>query len=322
MHTHKKIVQQPRVRFAFLADPQFGLYQMLSKILHKPWGKKLLASSSINLRYFNVIHSLHREKVLYQEAIDRVNDLTPRPNFTMVCGDMVNDYNRPDELHALRSISKSLHADIPLYWTPGNHDTCVDNIITDKQPVGICVTPTPASIANYRKNFGKDYYDMSLHDIHMIVINSTVLNNAKYVKDEYYANLKFLESSIDKANKNHAKQIIIFSHHPWINGFDNKKENDGHESLLNVLSSLKKVIKKTKVSVFSGHMHWNQYNKIGNITQYVCTSVGCTFAQDPSGFYVVDVYSDSIKVKYIKLASGIKYFNAGPYEFEYKKKSA
>ena len=92
------------------------------------------------------------ELALLNKAVDEINRL--RPAFAVVCGDMINAYpaamgkqdgdKRAAQLGAFKAACGRVHPSVPLVCVCGNHD------VGDR--------PNAASIAQYRGEFGDDYF--------------------------------------------------------------------------------------------------------------------------------------------------------------------
>ena len=69
-----------------------------------------------------------REMDLCQQTVDLLNNMSPKPAFFIVCGDLVDAF--PDKWPEIRAaqekdfikVFKNLHPDIPLVCVCGNHD--------------------------------------------------------------------------------------------------------------------------------------------------------------------------------------------------------
>jgi 3',5'-cyclic AMP phosphodiesterase CpdA len=132
-------------------------------------------------------------------AVATVNRL--KPAFVIVTGDLVNKPGDAAQIAEYHRIMAKLDRSIPLYSVPGNHD--LEN------------EPTPATLAAYRKSFGKDYYTFRAGPLLGIVLNSTIIHTPKNVQDEYDAQDRWLRAEIAKAKSTDAKHVVIFQHHPW-----------------------------------------------------------------------------------------------------------
>lgn len=115
--------------FIQAADTQFGLIDN--------W-----AGNPVKTRTWN------EEMRLTRQAIKHANEMTPRPRFFIVCGDLVDDMpngeHRAAQEDDFKRIFNDLDFDIPLVCVCGNHD--VGN------------TPTKETLNRYRSRYGDDYF--------------------------------------------------------------------------------------------------------------------------------------------------------------------
>src|SRR6266851_1470682 len=109
--------------FIQMSDPQFGMY-----------------SENKDFR---------QETINFEFAIATANRL--RPNFVVICGDLINEAGNAAQAHEFHRIAAKLDPAIKLYNVAGNHD--VGN------------QPTPATLAAYREKFGPDYYKFRSGDL-------------------------------------------------------------------------------------------------------------------------------------------------------------
>ena len=60
------------------------------------------------------------------------------PDFVVITGDFVHDLNSVAQINEFKRITAKINAEIPVYYTPGNHD--------------IGQTPDKKSIRKFKKN--------------------------------------------------------------------------------------------------------------------------------------------------------------------------
>ena len=116
-------------------------------------------------------------------AIEKANSL--RPDFVVVCGDMVHHTGDEAEIAELFRITETLEDGIPLHWVSGNHD--------------VGESPTSESIALYREKFGADNYSFDHADCHFTVINSSVASDPTNVPREWDRIVQFLGDDMSAA---------------------------------------------------------------------------------------------------------------------------
>ena len=100
--------------FIQAADTQLGMIDT--------WGE----NGSTGAQYPYI--TWQREMDLCQQTVDLLNNMSPKPAFFIVCGDLVDAF--PDKWPEIRAaqekdfikVFKNLHPDIPLVCVCGNHD--------------------------------------------------------------------------------------------------------------------------------------------------------------------------------------------------------
>jgi predicted phosphodiesterase len=204
-----------------------------------------------------------------------------RVNFV---GDMVHNSDSEEQFQELIRISRLLNEDIKLYWVAGNHD------VGDK--------PTRASLNKYKEQFGEYNYSFQEENCYFIVLNSAICYDPGLVPNEWNTLISFLENELRIAASTHQRHNIIFMHHPlYLNG---PNEGDSYLAIPSERrSKIIDLITAYEVSVvFTGHLHRNNYKKIGN-TELVSTGpVGFPLGKDPSGIRNVQVDGNSITHEY------------------------
>jgi len=168
-------------------------------------------------------------------AVDRINNLTPRPKYVCVCGDLVDMehtfYANNPKSKALKNYTKEecgriqdkqnddfknvwskVHPDIALVCICGNHD--------------IGNRPTPESITRFTNAFGDEYLAFWANGTYNIVLNNVLFMNSEGAREIYDEQLKWLKDQLVYANDHCASQIFVFAHHPWFLYDDEETSND------------------------------------------------------------------------------------------------
>eukprot|EP00088_Acartia_fossae_P001368 TRINITY_DN10528_c0_g1_i9.p1 TRINITY_DN10528_c0_g1~~TRINITY_DN10528_c0_g1_i9.p1 ORF type:complete len:187 (+),score=25.52 TRINITY_DN10528_c0_g1_i9:42-602(+) len=116
-----------------------------------------------------------QEIELSRLAVKKMNEMRPRPAFFIVCGDLVDAFPdkypdiRASQVRDLKAEFANLDPEIPMICLCGNHD--VGN------------SPTHQTIAEYRSNFGDDYFYFSFKGVFFIVLNSQFYEDSSNVQD-------------------------------------------------------------------------------------------------------------------------------------------
>jgi len=285
-------------RFIQLADPQFGQFAHFSGMSdHQIMTYK---RSNLKVDKESKYYHLENETKLFSKAISIANELGV--SFVVVCGDMVNTPGDREQVNAVKTISKNLEANIPIFWVPGNHDVGADTEV-----------PTIESLNQYRKEFGKDYFSFTNNGYKFLVINSVVLAHPELVIEEYLDQMKFIEEEMNEA-KDKKTPTVVFTHHPLFLDNANEKPMEpewapsppgkaGYWTIPNpTRSDLIDLFEVGNVqAVFAGHWHRNSYARNGKMEMITSGPVGYPLGEDPSGYRIVKINNNQISHSYHKL---------------------
>ena len=279
-------MKNKNVSFVQMADPQFGMYSSVSKFSDADKAER--RQRGINIEYTGpILEGLAKETSLFTEAIETANKINP--DFVVICGDMVHNSDSDEQFQELIRISRLLNEDIKLYWVAGNHD------VGDK--------PTRAGLAQYKEQFGEYNYSFQEENCYFIVLNSSICYDPGSVPDEWDILISFLEKELQIAASVQQRHKIIFMHHPLY--LNDPNEGDNYFVIPSARrAKIIDLITEYDVSaVFTGHLHRNNYKKIGN-TELVSTGpVGFPLGEDPSGIRPVRVDDNSLTHEYLGLIS-------------------
>ena len=274
-------MKKKNVSFVQMADPQFGMYSSVSKFSDADKAER--RQRGINIEYTGpILEGLAKETSLFTEAIETANKINP--DFVVICGDMVHNSDSDEQFQELIRISRLLNEDIKLYWVAGNHD------VGDK--------PTRAGLAQYKEQFGEYNYSFQEENCYFIVLNSSICYDPGSVPDEWDILISFLEKELQIAASVQQRHKIIFMHHPLY--LNDPNEGDNYFVIPSARrAKIIDLITEYDVSaVFTGHLHRNNYKKIGN-TELVSTGpVGFPLGEDPSGIRHVRVDDNSLTHEY------------------------
>ena len=279
-------MKNKNVSFVQMADPQFGMYSSVSKFSDADKAER--RQRGINIEYTGpILEGLAKETSLFTEAIETANKINP--DFVVICGDMVHNSDSDEQFQELIRISRLLNEDIKLYWVAGNHD------VGDK--------PTRAGLAQYKEQFGEYNYSFQEENCYFIVLNSSICYDPGSVPDEWNILISFLEKELQIAASVQQRHKIIFMHHPLY--LNDPNEGDNYFVIPSARrAKIIDLITEYDVSaVFTGHLHRNNYKKIGN-TELVSTGpVGFPLGEDPSGIRHVRVDDNYLTHEYLGLIS-------------------
>ena len=272
------------VSFVQMADPQFGMYSSISKLSDADKAER--RQRGINIEYTGpILEGFAKETSLFTEAIETANKINP--DFVVICGDMVHNSDSEEQFQELIRISRLLNEDIKLYWVAGNHD------VGDK--------PTRAGLNKYREQFGEYNYSFQEENCYFIVLNSSICYDPSSVPDEWDSLISFLEKELRIAASSQQRHKIIFMHHPLY--LNDPSEGDNYFVIPSERrAKIIDLITEYDVSaVFTGHLHKNNYQKLGG-TELVSTGpVGFPIGNAPSGIRHVQLTEHSLTHKYSTL---------------------
>ncbi len=241
--------------FFQITDPQFGMFEKNN--------------------------GFDKETVLYEKAVAEINRL--KPDFVVITGDFVNDRNDTAQLAEFKRITAKISSEIPVYYTPGNHD--VGN------------EPDEQSIKTYIKNYGYDKFSFTHKGALFIGINSSVIKNNLHKTERNQ--FKWLKETL--AGNDNAQHIIVFCHYPFF-----IHSADEPESYSNIKPGKRKkylsLFRRNNVdAVFSGHLHKNAAAEFKGIRLITTSAAGKPLGDAPSGFRIVKVLNSQIKHEYFGL---------------------
>ena len=202
---------------------------------------------------------------------------------------MVHNSDSKEQIQELMRISRLLKEEIKIYWVAGNHD--------------VGDSPTQTDLNEYKERFGEYNYSFQEKNCYFIVINSAICYDPSLVPDEWNNLISFLEKELEVAATSQYKHRIIFMHHPLY--LNDPHEGDNYLVIPSERRSrMLDLITEYEVDfVFTGHLHKNNYKKLGS-TELVSTGpVGFPLGNDPSGIRHVQVHGDFLTHEYSALTS-------------------
>ena len=211
------------------------------------------------------------------------------PAFVVVCGDLVNKTGDSHQVNTYRRIVKSIDHGIPVYNVAGNHD--VGN------------RPTPASLAEYRKAFGKDYYSFDAGGIRGLVLNSNLIAAPDSAPQETEAQEKWLMQELERARHDHLANVFVFQHISYF--LESPDEPDQYFNIPRKIRDryLARFHEYGVTHIFAGHYHRNAYGMDGNIEMITTGPVGKPLGRDQSGFRIVRLSGGALEHRYYELGS-------------------
>ncbi len=271
--------------FVQMSDPQFGMYASISNYTEQEVEER--RQQGILMRKApGPITGFADETRLYTRAIEKANSL--RPDFVVVCGDMIHNTGDETEIAELFRITAMLEDSIPVHWVSGNHD--------------VGESPTSESIAMYREKFGADNYSFDHADCHFTVINSSVASDPSNVPSEWDRIAQFLGDDMSAAKRAGSQSLVLLVHHPLF--LERADEGEGYFTIPPERRDvIMRILRDNDASaVFAGHMHRNNYARDGDLHMITTGAVGYPLGSDPSGIRLVTMDESSITHRYYPLA--------------------
>jgi serine/threonine-protein phosphatase CPPED1 len=231
--------------------------------------------------------SFAQETANYEFVVAGVNRL--KPTFAIVLGDLVNKAGDPAQTREYWRISRKVDRSILLYHVAGNHDLGNE--------------PTPASLAAYRRKFGRDYYSFRSGPVYGIVLDSPLIYQPKNAMQDYQEQDSWLRKELAIAKASSAQETLIFMHHPMFT--KDAREPDQYENLpLERRGPMLELFRRYGIRhVFAGHTHKNVVAGDGMMEITASGPVGKPLGQDGSGIRIVQVTSHGMAQAYYDFGS-------------------
>ena len=270
--------------FIQFADPQFGMFDDLSKLPLHRWNgflNRLRDAGALQTGapdpVRDPVDGIEPEIDRMQWAVGRAND--HRPAFVVICGDLVNNVDQPAQLDALRQTTAQIQTDILLHLIPGNHDLSLDGS-----------APTPDALSAYRDSFHDDFFSFTVEDTHFLALNSETLHRPEHLPDEAPRQFEFIADSLSSRPAREAGRIIAFTHTPLFLRDPEQRQpgaisGDYRRKLVELFTA------SGVEAVFSGHLHHNRTADADGLRQIVSGPVGFPLA-GRSGYTTVHVPDD------------------------------
>ena len=189
-----------------------------------------------------------------EQAVRQIDAMQPKPDFVVVCGDLVHAPGTDDEwARQYGDVKRALsELTVPCYIVPGNHD--------------VGKAPTAEALQRYRKYVGKDYYAFDHKGCTFVMADSQLW--MKNVPRESDAQDRFVRQAVKSAHDKGLK-VFVVQHIPL---FVRSPDEPAQSSSLppEIRKDLLEFYRENGVvAILSGHLHdhldW-QYNSIQMVT--------------------------------------------------------
>ena len=269
---------------ALLAAALLLLSAATARAQGEPWFFVQLSDPQLGM--FAADSNFVQETANLEFAVATLNRL--KPEFVVVTGDLVNRPGDAAQIAEYRRIMAKLDPAIPVYDVAGNHD--VEN------------APTPASLAAYRREHGPDRFVIRHRGLVGIVLNSSVIHSPQKAREEYEAQLGWLEGELEKASRERPAYLLVFQHHPWFLTRPDEKDEYFNIPLERRTPHLELFRRHGVSHLFSGHYHRNSLGRDGAIEMVTTGPIGMPLGTDGSGMRVVIVRPDGIEHRYYEMS--------------------
>lgn len=227
---------------------------------------------------------LAAQKARFAEAVRQANEL--KPAFVVIAGDLVGA-RTPPEWAAFDEVLEQFK--VPVFLIPGNHDT-----------------PDPKTREAYVKKYGKDFYEFTYNNSRFVFLNSEFIRPAFAKLPLAAEQWKFLEDTLDDANKQGNAHIFIVTHCPPY--YKLGEIRGGNAYFVWPPADRKRLLalaRKHKVEVFAcGHLHSTRVVKPGDkaFTIYIAGGTAFLFDRPPVyGYGIFKVRKDGYGQTYVPL---------------------
>ncbi len=247
-------------------------------------------------------------------SVEIINAMQPRPEFVVVCGDMVQAWPQEEELQAkqnqdFKMIFAKVHPDIHLMCTCGNHD--VGN------------RPTSKAIQTYKKNYGDDYYTFWIKGVQIVVLNSQLIKCSEHAEEDATQQEEWFKRTIaerkrfleGRQSSSQPDYFLVFSHIPPFHGNVNEEESNQNFSLDRRNFYLEALESVGCDAWFAGHTHFSSVKSYNDMEIVVTGAIGTNLieqedddrnwfilSEEQSGFRKVQVTAQGVSHQYHTLS--------------------
>lgn len=220
-------------------------------------------------------------------AIATANRLKPR--FVIVTGDLVNRAGDARQIAEYHRVIKKLDPAIHVYAVPGNHD--LGNV------------PTTATLAEYRKHVGPDYYSFQEGPVYGIVLDSILYHSPQGAPQELERQQAWLAAELKKAQAAGAAQIIVFQHHPMFISSANEPDQYFNIPLVRRAPLMAQLQRAGVRWIFCGHLHRNAEAQDGQTAVITTGAVGKPLGGGKSGIRLIWINGRNVTHRYAEFGN-------------------
>lgn len=197
-----------------------------------PWTQKELNNAPDSFQFAIVTDRTggHRPGI-FQKAVDKINLL--QPEFVVSVGDLIEGYSTDPGAWALEWSEFQTHINnlqMPFFLCVGNHD--ISNLPME---------------AEWKRKYGRTYYDFRYQDCHFVVLNSEDPPCDKKIPFQFSEKQQRWVSEVLAANQD-ARWTFVFLHKPVWTFPDADLDGLGW-------TAIEEALQGRKYTVFAGHKH-------------------------------------------------------------------
>jgi len=222
-----------------------------------------------------------QETKIFEKAVAEINRL--KPDFIVITGDLVNDRKDESQLAEFKRIAGMIGKEIPVYFSPGNHD--------------ISESPSQKDIDGFTERYGHDRFSFRHNKCQFIGLNSCLIKSSPNSMEK--VQFEWLEKELRKGKK--VRQTMIFVHYPFfVNSFDEPEAyfNIAPETRNKYISLFRKY---GVDAVFAGHLHNNSAGADGSMQMITTSAAGKQLGKEAPGMRIIKVHSGKIESEYYPL---------------------
>jgi len=228
--------------------------------------------------FFSNNEEFSRESLLFEKAVTEINRI--KPAFVVITGDLIHDKGSQVQWNEFIRIKKLIDTDIPVWVLPGNHDVGQNPVATD--------------IEKLKGYFGDDKFSFRYNEFAFIGLNSAVIKAGENEFEK--AQFEWLENELVTVKD--ARQIIVFSHHPFFIGSPYEPETYSNINPATRKKYLELFSLHNVKAIFAGHLHNNGYGRFKTIEMVTTSAIGRPLADTPSGLRIIKLSGDKLSHQY------------------------
>lgn len=227
---------------------------------------------------------IEQSEALFNAAVDAINRI--RPAFVVITGDMLDKWYSQQQRQAFKTIVERIDSDIPVYYSPGNHDYKAHH---------------PGTVSLYREYYGDDRFAFSYGGSYFLGFNSCLIKDDMETQEA--EQFRWIQKRL--ARHRRADHIFLFTHCSIIRESPDEKTNYFNFQEPYRSKYLQLCRDYGVDAVFTGHFHRSRYVELDG-TQYITdTATGNCINEGISAINIVTVYPDHFSYNMVPAAEAV-----------------